>query len=96
MIEFAKTERHRAMLEFWMAQSATARAIFSPPGVPADRIAVLRRAFDQTVKDPAFIAEVAKLQTVIEPDGGEEVQSEVKRLLGTSPEVAAAIVDVLK
>ena len=64
--------------------------------MPADRIEVLRRAFDQTVKDPAFLAEVAKLQTVIEPDTGEEVQSEVKRLLGTSPEVAAAIVDVLK
>ena len=47
-------------------------------------------------KDPAFIAEVAKLQTVIEPDGGEEVQTEVKRLLATSPEVAAAIVGVLK
>lgn len=96
MIEYAKTERHRQMLEFWMAQSATARAIFAPPEVPADRIEVLRRAFDRTAKDPAFVAEVAKLQTLIEPDSGEEVQSEVRRLLGTSPEVAAAIVDVLK
>ena len=68
-----------------MAQSATARAIFTPPGVPADRVEVLRRAFDQTVKDKAFMAEVAKLQTIIEPDTGEEVQSEVKRLLSTSP-----------
>jgi tripartite-type tricarboxylate transporter receptor subunit TctC len=84
------------MLEFWMAQSATARAIFTPPGVPVDRVTVLRRAFDQTVKDPAFLAEVSKLKTVIEPDTGEEVQNEVKRLLGTSPEVAAAIVKVLK
>ncbi len=96
MIEFAKTERHRQMLEFWMAQSATARAIFAPPGVPADRLALLRRAFDATVKDTAFLAEVARLKTVIEPDSGEEVQREVKRLIGTSPEVAAAIVAVLK
>ena len=96
MVEFAKTERHRQMLEFWMAQSATARAIFTPPDVPTDRVTLLRRAFDQTVKDPAFLAEVAKLQTVIEPDTGEDVQREVKRLLGTSPEVAAAIVNVLK
>jgi tripartite-type tricarboxylate transporter receptor subunit TctC len=96
MVEFAKTDQHRQMLEFWMAQSATARAIFTPPGVPVDRVAVLRRAFDQTVKDPAFLAEVSKLKTVIEPDTGEEVQNEVKRLLGTSPEVAAAIVKVLK
>jgi tripartite-type tricarboxylate transporter receptor subunit TctC len=96
MIEYAKTERHRQMLEFWMAQSATARAIFAPPGVSADRLALLRRAFDATVKDTAFLAEVARLKTVIEPDSGEEVQREVKRLIGTSPEVAAAIVDVLK
>jgi tripartite-type tricarboxylate transporter receptor subunit TctC len=96
MVEFAKTDRHRQMLEFWMAQSATARAIFTPPGVPMDRVTLLRRAFDQTVKDPGFLAEVAKLKTVIEPDRGEDVQNEVERLLGTSPEVAAAIVDVLK
>ena len=79
-----------------MAQSATARAIFTPPGVPADRVEVLRRAFDQTVKDPAFLAEVAKLQTDHRARHRRGGAGEVKRLLATSPEVAAAIVDVLK
>ena len=42
----------------------------APPGVPADRLAALRRAFDATMKDPAFIAEAEKLQLEIEPMTG--------------------------
>jgi tripartite-type tricarboxylate transporter receptor subunit TctC len=96
MVEFAKTAEARQMLEFWMLQSATARAVFTQPGVPADRVEVMRRAFDQTVRDPGFLAEMEKLQTVIEPSGGEEVQEAVRRLIGTSPEVAAKILDAIK
>ena len=94
--QFAKTALARQMLEFWMYQSATARAIFSPPGVPPDRVEALRRAFDQTVRDQAFLSEMEKLQTVIEPSSGEEVQAAVKAILSTSPEVAAAILDTIK
>jgi tripartite-type tricarboxylate transporter receptor subunit TctC len=96
MVEYAKTPLARAMLEFWMFQSATARAVFTQPGVPADRVEALRRAFDETVKDPAFLAEMTRLQTVIEPSRGEEVQDAVKAILSTSPEVAAAILDTIK
>jgi tripartite-type tricarboxylate transporter receptor subunit TctC len=96
MVEFARTPLARAMLEFWMYQSATARAVFTQPGVPADRVEVLRRAFDQTAKDPAFLAEMARLQTVIDASSGEEVQNAVKAILSTSPEVAATILDTIK
>ena len=50
MIELTGNPEHQQMLEFMMLQSATARAIFAPPGVPADRVEALRRAFDQTAK----------------------------------------------
>src|SRR5262245_50890748 len=96
MVEFVKTPLARQMLELWMYQSATARAIFSPPGAPAERVEALRRAFDETVKDPAFLAEMTRLQTVIEPSRGEEVQDAVKAILSTSPEVAATILDTIK
>src|SRR5262245_34471740 len=96
MVEFTRTPLARQMLEFWMYQSATARAVFTQPGVPAERVEALRRAFDQTVRDPAFLAEMEKLQTVIEASSGEEVQEAVKAILSTSPEVAAAILDAIK
>jgi tripartite-type tricarboxylate transporter receptor subunit TctC len=96
MVEFAKTPEHRQMLEFWMLQSATARAVFTQPDVPADRVEVLRRAFDQTVKDPGFLADMAKLQTVVEPTRGEEVQEAVRQLIGTSPKIADMVLDTIK
>jgi len=96
MVEFAKAPLARSMLEFWMYQSATARAVFTPPGVPPERVEALRRAFDQTVRDSGFLAEIDRLQTVIEASSGEEVQEAVKAILSTSPEVAAAILDTIK
>src|SRR5262245_36238674 len=85
MVEFAKTSLARQMLEFWMYQSATARAIFSPPGVPAERVEALRRAFDQTVRDPAFLAERERLQTLIEASSGQEGEGGGKASLWASP-----------
>jgi tripartite-type tricarboxylate transporter receptor subunit TctC len=96
MVEFAKTTEARQMLEFWMLQSATARAVFTQPGVPADRVEAMRRAFDQTVKDPGFLADMEKLQTVVEPIKGEEVQEAVRQLIGTSPAIANMVLDIIK
>jgi tripartite-type tricarboxylate transporter receptor subunit TctC len=96
MVELAKTSEARQMLEFWMYQSATARAVFMPPEVPADRVELMRRAFDKTMQDPAFLAEVTRLQTQVEPSNGEEVQEAVRRIISTSPEVAAKILDAIK
>jgi len=96
MMELVRTAEQRQMLEFWALQSATGRAIFTPPGVPADRIDALRRAFDQVVKDPGFVADMARAQSVVEPNSGEDVQESVRRLLATSPEVAALILDAIK
>jgi tripartite-type tricarboxylate transporter receptor subunit TctC len=95
-VEFAKTAEARQMLEFWMDQSATARAIFTQPEVPADRIKALRHAFDLTVQDQNFIAEMTRLKAQLDPDSGEEVQAAVKRLLSTSPEIAAKILEIIK
>jgi tripartite-type tricarboxylate transporter receptor subunit TctC len=96
MVELAKTDEARQMLEFWMYQSATARAVFMPPEVPADRVAVMRRAFDDTMRDPAFLAEVTRLQTQVEPSTGEEVQEAVRRILSTSPKISGKILEAIK
>ena len=86
----------KQMLEFMMLQSATARAIFAPPGVPQDRLEALRRAFDATARDPGFIADMKRAQIEVEPSTGEETQAAVGRLIGTSPEVAAMVLDAVK
>ncbi len=96
MTELTDNPVHKKMLEFMMLQSATARAIFAPPGVPPDRLEALRRAFDATARDPGFLADMQPPQTGAEPTTGEETQAAVGRLIGTSPEVAAMVLDAVK
>lgn len=51
------------------------RPFAAPPGVPADRLAALRQAFDETMKDPEFIAEATKAKMVIDPLNGSQIQA---------------------
>jgi len=59
--------------------------------VPAERVTALRRAFDATVKDPAFVAEAAKLQLDVDPLTGEAVQALVAQLAATPPANVARV-----
>jgi hypothetical protein len=74
---------------------AIARPVAAPPGVPADRVAVLRRAFDGTMNDPAFLAEAAKLHLEIDPLTGEQVQDIVAHVLATPKPVLDQIKETL-
>jgi hypothetical protein len=56
----------------------------------------LRRAFDATMRDPAFVADAAKLQLEIDPMTGEAVQALVGDLAGTPPDVVARVRSVLE
>ena len=66
VLDFAKTPADRELLEILVAPQVFARPFAAPPGIPADRAAALRAAFDRTVRDPAFIEEAEKL--ALEPD----------------------------
>ncbi len=52
--ELAQNEADRQALVFMLARQEAAKPYFAPPDVPADRLAVLRRAFDATVRDPTL------------------------------------------
>ena len=63
------------------------RPFAAPPGVPADRAAALRRAFDATLKDPAFLAEADKLKLEVNPVTGEDVDKLIAELYATPKDV---------
>ncbi len=96
MLEMTQNTEHRQMLEFMMLQSATSRAIFTPPGVPAERVEALRRAFDKVAHDPGFIAEMERAAFDMSPSTGEQTQAAVARLLSTSPAIAAKLLEAVK
>jgi len=69
----ADTEKQVADIVF--RQSEIARLIAAPPGIPAERAHALRTAFMQTMRDPAFLADAAKVGMPIDPMAGEDVAS---------------------
>lgn len=88
----ARTPEDRQILELMLARQETAKPYFAPPGLPADRIEMLRRAFDATTRDPAFLADLTKSRLEIEsPMTGEEVAELTIKLAATPPEVVKRI-----
>jgi tripartite-type tricarboxylate transporter receptor subunit TctC len=87
----AKTPDVKQALEFLFTPLAINRAIAAPPGTPADRVAVLRNATMQTMKDPAFVEEAEKLRLDITVMGADETASISDKLFTTPPAVVAKI-----
>src|SRR5258706_1422732 len=77
-IDLVPDAEAKKVLELILIRQEMGRPFALPPGLPADRLNVLRRAFDETLKDPAFIAEAAKLQMEIDPLTGSEIESLLK------------------
>jgi tripartite-type tricarboxylate transporter receptor subunit TctC len=66
------------------------RPFAAPPQVPQARVVALRRAFEQTLKDPEFLAEADKLSLEINLVTGEALQAMVERMFKAPPDVVAA------
>ena len=73
-----------------------ARPFAAPPGVPAERLAALRAAFDATMKDPDFLEEAKKLELEVRPVDGEELTKLVQDLAASPPEVLEQATKVLQ
>jgi tripartite-type tricarboxylate transporter receptor subunit TctC len=81
-------EENKSILKLVFARQVMGRPYAAPPGIPADRLAALRKAFDETMKDPAFLADAEKAQLELNPVTGEEVQKLVVDIYRTPPEIA--------
>ena len=88
IMEFAKTEEEKQILRVIFARQVMGRPFLGPPGIPADRLAALRKAFMDTMKDPEFLAEAKKSELEITPVSGEEIQKLVEDVYRTPKEIA--------
>jgi tripartite-type tricarboxylate transporter receptor subunit TctC len=89
----AKTPEDRETLHFLLAPQEFNKPFYAPPGVPADRLNILRRAFDSAVRDPDFLAAASKANiSVTGPMSGEELTAAVADVASTPP----ALVDRVK
>lgn len=87
--KYVKSKQSHDALELIVNQQVVGRSFLLPPDVPKDRLAILRKAFDDTMKDKAFLADAAKLDLDIAPASGEHVQATVEKLYSAPTTVVA-------
>ncbi len=90
-MDLAKTDSERDALRLMLARLEYGRPFFLPPDVPVARVEALRRAFDATMKDPAYLAEADKLKIDVEPLSGEAVAALVEQVSRTPADTVARI-----
>jgi tripartite-type tricarboxylate transporter receptor subunit TctC len=95
-LDLVRNSEKRQVLELILIRQEAGRPFAAPPGVPADRLAALRRAFTATLDDPEFRAEADKAQLEIEPLTGAEIETLLATAYGAPKSIvqqAAALVE---
>jgi tripartite-type tricarboxylate transporter receptor subunit TctC len=87
--DLAKNPKHREIFEFLCLVPAMGRPLFMPAGVPAERVAAVRRAFAATMKDAAFIEEARRARLDVAPLTGEEIEQIVAKTFSAPADVRA-------
>jgi len=83
VLELAKNDEQRAVLEFLYAGQGIGRPFVAPPDLPPDRLKMLRAAFNATMKDPEFVADVKRSKLELEPEDGEHLAALIDKIYAT-------------
>ena len=81
--EIVQKADDRQMLDLLTSGTAFGRNFAAAPGTPPARVEALRRAFDETMRDPAVVAEAAMMQADILPRSGADLQALMARVYAT-------------
>ncbi len=90
IMEFAKDNRTKQILQLILAPMGMDRPILAPPGTPPNIVAALRKAFHEAMNDPGLKADAAKAHIEINEVGGEEVEKIVRDAYAMPPDVIHA------
>ena len=86
-LDFAKSDAERKILQLYFTQKTAARPVIAPPGIPAERLAILRTAFAALASDRDFLADAEKSSLDVDPMPGEEVDKIVALISSAPPDV---------
>jgi tripartite-type tricarboxylate transporter receptor subunit TctC len=87
--QFAKTEEQKQLLDMLNAADDVGRPMIMSGQVPKDRLAIMRKAFDETMKDPAFLADMKKQQLPATWVNGEKAEKIVAKMTEAPPNIVA-------
>jgi tripartite-type tricarboxylate transporter receptor subunit TctC len=96
LLDQARDQQEKAVFDFiTKSESSIGKPFATSPGVPADRVALLRTAFDKTMKDKAFLKDADKLHVEVHPVSGKDVQQIVADIIGAPESVTKKMRAVL-
>jgi len=88
-MSFAENASVRAALDLLVAPGKAGRSFAAPPDIPGDRLNILRRAFDESVKDKEFLDTTTKAKLDVDPMKGEEIEGFLRNVYSATPENVA-------
>ncbi len=95
-LDLAPRETDRQLLELVLTPQLMGRPLLAPPGIPAERLELLRKAFTMAMKDGQLLAEAQKQGLEIQPVEGVEISRVLDKVYGASPELIARAQKILK
>ena len=90
-IEIMPTQEGKQLFEIAFAEQVMGRPFVLPPGVPEDRVKLLRDAFDKALKDPALLEDAKAQKMEIDPVTGADINALLDRVYAAPPELAAKL-----
>jgi tripartite-type tricarboxylate transporter receptor subunit TctC len=86
-VDLLKSDSDRRALQFFQAPDEIQNPLFTPPDTPDEILQVYRRAFEETMKDRAYLADAEKRSQSLSPRPGEEVQATIESMYATPSDI---------
>ena len=83
VLTLARNAEEKQVLEYLYAGQDIGRPFVAPPSLPADKLKMLRDAFDATMKDPEFVADVKRNKFELEPEDGQHLAALIDKIYAT-------------
>jgi hypothetical protein len=96
IMDLAQTEEHSQIFRLMFARETLGYPFLGPPEIPGDRLAVIRQAFADTMRDPNFVDEATRSRLTVDPVSGEEIQDLVIGLYATPEAVIERTRSILR
>jgi tripartite-type tricarboxylate transporter receptor subunit TctC len=96
VLDLARNDEQRQMLEFLYAGQGIGRPFVAPPGLPPERLKMLRTAFSATMRDAGFIEETRKSKLDLEPEDGEHLAALIAKIYATPKPIVDKIANLIK
>jgi hypothetical protein len=91
VLDVLTKDEDRRLFRLVLSNLALARPFIAPPGVPAERVRILRQTFDAAARDAGFLAEMAALKQPVRIYSGEEIEALLREVYASPPELIARV-----